>query len=151
MVDGINRGYVAHPARYGPLYHTLGIDEAFTEFGPPGPAVVLDGCCFAVVRKLAWVYSFALKYAALSPQHVADCFDPEFKNHFYDVAFSLNLSRLFLNHGKGAHAPIYIVHADVVHQSPGPTGPEWELAGERFKEKYRVGMPISTDFFKMSR
>ncbi len=145
MVDGINRGYVAHPAKYGPLYHNLGIGEVFTDFGPPGPAVVLDGCCFAVVRQDDWFD--CCKYAKLTHQGVADCFDPEFKNHFYDIAFSLNLSRMFFNHGKVAHAPIYIVHADVVHQSPGPVGKAWEAAGAIFKEKYRRGVPISTDLF----
>src|SRR3712207_1046513 len=79
LADGVNRGMVAYP-HPDPL-----ADQAGTEpggyvarfYGPPGPVVVLDGCCVAVGRDPQAWDPFPL-------DEVAGWWDPEFGRHLYD-------------------------------------------------------------------
>jgi len=126
-VDGVCRGMVSHPAqgdvaRIGPYFPVF--------YGPPGPAVVLDGCCVAVRQP---------RGGDPSIEEILACWDLEFKEHFYDVAFTLNLTRLFQARLQNA---CYVMVADVIHESGGNVqGEAWPAAAKRMAEKYRMPAP----------
>ena len=138
MIDGINRGMVSHPTpsalrgvgRIGDYCPTL--------FGPPGPAVVLDGCCIAVCRNFA-----NDPFGQFSIDEVLNWWDLDFTHHFYDIVFTLNATQAC--HRAGLGTPCYVVVADVVHESGGPTGPEYVEAAKRFSQKYSLDEPICAE------
>jgi len=123
MYNGPNRGFVMHPtgqARHGET--TFG----FTYFGGPGPVVVLDGCCIAVRRSVVDAYLETMK---TSP------WDHEFTTHFYDIAFTLNMSNFMLEHNN--QPACYAVLTDVAHMSRGEIKPAWHVAANRFLGRYK--------------
>ncbi len=127
-VDGLNRGLVCHPSNGV-------IDSKYIPvlYGEPGPAVVLDGCLMAVLRDNNFMHKNA-NYICSSKQ-IADCFDPMFTYHFYDVAFTLNLVN--------SNMPIYVICSDIVHEGMGELTKSWEKAASRFVKKYATGQPVT--------
>jgi len=118
-VDGLNRGLVSHPSN-----QVINSKYIPTLFGEPGPAVVMDGCLLAV--------SHPFNYYDVD--QIGKCFDLEFTYHFYDVAFTMNVSES-LKHG-------YVICSDIVHEGVGELTPAWHEAGKRFVDKYSRGVPL---------
>lgn len=130
-VDGLNRGLVCHPShgviasKYIPML-----------YGEPGPAVILDGCLMAVMR-IDHIYT---ERDTSWSQMVGECFDPAFTYHFYDVSFTLNLSKKINTDGDIA---CYVICSDIVHKGMGELTKDWQKAAERFVRKYSAGEPIT--------
>ena len=83
-------------------------------FGPPGPAVVVDGCIIAVrTRSMA-----------------RDLWDVSFKNHFYDVAFCVNQELLHPNTTR-------VIISDIKHDSLGMLSPAWYESSARYIKSHR--------------
>lgn len=133
MVDGINRGLVAHlaAAQNAPATEAGGFFPTF--YGPPGPAVVLDGCCVAVWRRFPTTL-----FGSHDVHAISGCWDEDFPFHFYDVAFTYNVSRL--TREAGLPCACYVTLGDVAHSSIGAFDAAWEAAAARFARKYG-GMP----------
>lgn len=138
-VDNICRGLVQHPPH---SEITQGFDYLPTFFGVPGPAVVLDGCCFAVQRR-------GFEHRPKPPeaadfgdvaQTLAGCFDPEFTFHFYDISFTLNATTIAKARQHGAVC--YVVLADVFHLSGGNVAQDWNIASRCFRRKYPCPQPV---------
>lgn len=135
MVDGLNRGLVHH-RQDGKWLPTI--------FGSPGDAVVLDGCFIAVARSYGLLVDY---HQQLHPERMAEFFDLSFRNHFYDIAFTLRASRWGRMMGV-KRPPCFVVMSDVLHESPGELAPMWHQAAERFVANYRDGQPISVEDFR---
>lgn len=139
-VDGNNRGIVSHPTHN----NVPGFNYLPTLFGPPGTAVILDGCCFAVVRSEALLSNDRLlSFDPYTAEDVASYWDEEFTFHFYDVAFTFNAAQAFKRLGCPSRAA-YIVLADVFHDGLGDLDPHWHSASKRFVDKYRHLPPLTT-------
>ncbi len=130
-VDGLNRGVVCHPSNGV-------IDSKYIPvlYGEPGPAVVLDGCLMAVLR----VDPLFTERDTRWVQMVEECFDPMFTYHFYDVAFTLNLSKKINTDRETA---CYVICSDIVHEGMGELTKAWLKASDQFVRKYATGKPIT--------
>lgn len=126
------RGSVAHPDERG--------GWRTRAYGPAGPAAVLDGVVLAVRRK--WPDGRG-PLGAATADRLADCWDDRFGRHFYDIAFSLAVTRMFLATGPGPGC--WAIVCDVAHDSGGPTGPEWREAAARFLSVIGGQGPVRTD------
>ena len=148
MIDGLNRGLVHHPAT-GDFKAQIG-EYIPTLFGPPGPAVVMDGCMIAVANCMlpgdgirTYWNSAGIKWEDRS-KRVAAFFDPEFTFHFYDIAFTLSASKTFLE--EAGQPACYVVLADVCHLGVGEMDNTWARLSQQFASKYGVGEPLEAVF-----
>lgn len=129
FIDGVCRGMVSHPTP-DPLKKIGRIGTFFpTFYGPPGPVVVMDGCCIAVKRNVD-----SDTFGDYTLDDIAGWWDTDFTYHFYDIAFTMNATLAFQEKKLGASC--YVLIADVVHQSGGDTGEDYMQHAIRFATKY---------------
>ena len=104
---------------------------AASDYGPPGPALVLDGLCVAVARP-PWQGAAGI----FAEDEIARWWDEEHTNHFYDIAFSLNAVRAFAD--RGLKTPCAVVSAEILHHHAGSMqkSGDYTAAQRRFCGKY---------------
>ncbi|RMG40698.1 MAG: hypothetical protein D6725_02895, partial [Planctomycetota bacterium] len=112
-------------------------------FGPPGPAIVLDGCLIAVCRN-----ERLLADAGWTVDELLACWDEAFGRHFYDVAFTYNASlRAALS---GRPPACWVVDTPVLHHQPladrHDEDPEYAASEASFIRRYGRRPGLNAEF-----